>query len=135
MSTLLPPDIGDDPEVRLLAAMRAFTAMVLETEPQQRTMLRLSLEASPVPASLPLRGGRAIGWFEDALAPATDQLSAAGVHRLAVAVRSAVGIEALVWLVDVAGLTRDEAADAMLGTARALLRDALRSAAVAPRPT
>jgi AcrR family transcriptional regulator len=126
--SLLPPDSGDDPETRLLAAVRAFVEMMLRSEPQQRTMLRLSLETSTPPSQLPLRKGRAIGWFEDALEPARAQLSDAGTHRLAVAVRSAVGIEALVWLVDVAGLTRDEAAELMLSSARSLLRDALSQA-------
>ena len=125
LTSLLPPDIGEDPETRLLTVVRAFIEMVLEYEPQQRTMLRLSLEASTLPSQLPLRQGRAIGWFEDALAPAKDRLSGAGLRRLAVAVRSAVGIESLVWLVDVAGLTRDEAAELMLSSARALLRAAL----------
>ena len=125
LTSLLPPDIGEDPETRLLTVVRAFIEMVLEYEPQQRTMLRLSLEASTLPSQLPLRQGRAIGWFEDALAPAGARLSEAGVRRLAVAVRSAVGIESLVWLVDVAGLTRDEAAELMLSSARALLRAAL----------
>ena len=73
-------------------------------------MLRLSLEPGTTPADLPLRKGRAVGWFEDALAPARMQLTDDGVHRLAVAIRSAVGIEALVWLTDVAGLDRDQAA-------------------------
>jgi hypothetical protein len=58
-------------------------------------------------------------------------LSEAAVHRLAVAVRSAVGIEALVWLVDVAGLSRDEAADVMLSSARAIVRAALSEGAEA----
>jgi AcrR family transcriptional regulator len=125
LASLLPPDSGDDPEARLLAAVRAFIETVVRFEPQHRTMLRLSLEESTVPSQLPLRKGRAIGWFEDALAPARPQLSDGGVHRLAVAVRSAVGIESLVWLVDVAGLSRDEAAELMLSSARALLRVAL----------
>jgi AcrR family transcriptional regulator len=125
VSSLLAPDAGDDVEERLLTAVQAFLTMVLETEPQQRTMLRLSLDTSTVPSQLPLRQGRAIGWFEDALAPATARLSGAGVHRLAVAVRSAVGIESLVWLLDVAGLTREDAVALLLSNARALLRDAL----------
>ena len=125
-SSLLPSDIGDDPETRLLAAVRVFIQMVLDAEPQQRTMLRLSLEAAVEPTELPLRQGRAIGWFEDALATASDRLLDTQVRRLAVAVRSAVGIESLVWLVDVAGLRREEAAELMLSSARALLRDALR---------
>ena len=38
---------------------------------------------------------------------------------------STVGIEALVWLTDVAGLSREEAAGVMLWSARAVLRSAL----------
>ncbi|WP_457112723.1 TetR/AcrR family transcriptional regulator [Marmoricola sp. URHA0025 HA25] len=132
-ATWLPPGIGDDPEVRLLAVARGFLDMVVQTEAQQRTMLRLSLEKADEPRDLPLRKGRAIGWFEEALAPATLELSPAGVRRLAVAVRSAVGIESLVWLVDVAGLTRDEATELMLSSARALVRDALSASSGPPR--
>ena len=50
------------------------------------------------------------------------------VHRLALAVRSAVGIESLVWLVDVGGVTRDDAAGIMLSSARALLHQAVADA-------
>jgi AcrR family transcriptional regulator len=133
LDSLLTPDVGDDVEIRLLTVVRAFIAMVLQSEREQRTMLRLSLEPSTVPGQLPLRKGRAIGWFEDALAPAGERLSEAEVRRLAVAVRSAVGIESLVWLVDVAGLSREEAAEVMLSSARALLRDALSGTATGRR--
>ncbi|MGW6196515.1 TetR/AcrR family transcriptional regulator [Kribbella sp. NPDC055110] len=125
LTSLLPADSGDDPETRLLAVVAVFIESVLKFEPQQRTMLRLSLDPSSQPDQLPLRQGRGIGWFEDALAPARDRLSEAEVRRLAIAVRSAVGIEALVWLVDVAGLSRDDAADVMLSSARAIARAAL----------
>ncbi|MEP7021671.1 MAG: helix-turn-helix domain-containing protein [Pseudonocardiales bacterium] len=124
-TTLLPAGIGDDPEVRLQAAVEAFLRLVLETEPQQRTMLRLSLEPGSESAELPLRQGRAIAWFEDALAPLRGRVPAAAVRRLAVAIRSAIGIESLVWLTDVAGLSRDEAVELMQWSARALLRQAL----------
>jgi AcrR family transcriptional regulator len=125
LATLLPTDSGDDPEDRLLAAVRAFIDTIVRFEPQQRTMLRLSLEEATDASQLPLRKGRAIGWFEEALAPARTQLSEADIHRLAIAVRSAVGIESLVWLVDVAGLNREDAAELMLESARALTRAAL----------
>lgn len=124
-ASFVPPDAGDDPEERLLAAVSAFIHMIIDTEPQQRTMLRLSLEPDTTPGELPLRKGRAIGWFEDALSPLEPQLTASGVRRLAVAIRSAVGIESLVWLIDVAGLTRDHAAKTMQWSALALLRHAL----------
>lgn len=123
--SLLPPDVGDDPEARLLAAVSAFIELIVETELQQRTMLRVSLEQDTLPDELPLRKGRAIGWFEEALAPLQPQLTEAGVSRLAVAVRSTVGIESLVWLTDVAGLSREQAAELMQWSARALLHHAL----------
>jgi len=123
--TLLPDDIGDDPRARLDAAVAAFTAMVAETEPQQRTMLRLSLEPASDQDELPLRQGRAVRWFEEALAGLVADLGEDGVRRLAVVVRSAVGIEARVWLVDVAGLTGAEATEVLRENARAILERAL----------
>ena len=126
LSSLLPADVGDDPEVRIETAVRSMMAMVLDTEPQQRTMLRLSLEADPATRQqLPLRQGRAIGWFIEALDPLAESLGDDGVRRLAVAVRAACGIETLVWLTDVAGLTREEAVDQMVWSSVALVRRAL----------
>ncbi len=123
--TLLPADAGTDPELRLLTAVEAFTQQIIEAERQHRTMLRLSLDPDATPHDLPLRKGRAIGWFEDALAPLVPELGEAGVHRLAVAVRSAVGIESLVWLTDIAGLSRSQASEVMMWSARAMLQHAL----------
>jgi AcrR family transcriptional regulator len=123
--SLLPPDAGDDPRDRLLLAVASFLDMIVATEQQQRTMLRLSIDSDRDVSDLPLRRGRAIGWFEEALRPLESQLGAAAVHRVATVVRSAVGIESLVWLTDVAGLSRDDAKAAMLWSAEALLDQAL----------
>ncbi len=123
--SMLPPDAGEDPEERLEATVRAFLAMVVDTESQQRTMLRLSLEADATTRELPLRQGRAIGWFTEALAPLAPRLGDEAVHRLALAVRSVAGIESLVWLVDVARITQDEAVDQMVWSAIALIRRAV----------
>jgi AcrR family transcriptional regulator len=128
VSTLVPDDAGDDPEARLVGAVDAFIRIVLDTERQQRTMLRLSLDPQTSSESLPLRKGRAITWFEEALAPLRSRISDVEIHRLALCVRSAVGIESLIWLTDVAGLTRDEAAERMLWSARALFLQALKDA-------
>jgi AcrR family transcriptional regulator len=122
-STLLPDDAGDDPVARLHAAIDRFVGLVLETEGQQRTMLRLSLESDH--ADLPLRQGRAIGWFVDALAPLEPRLGKAEIRRVAVAVRSATGIEALVWLTDIAGLSRKDAGRQLRWSGRAILAYAL----------
>ena len=126
LESLLPDDAPDDVAARLDLAIDALTRIVVSTEPQARTMLRLSLEADPEERSqLALRQGRAIKWVEEALAPLRPGMSAAEVHRLAVAIRSATGIEALVWLTDVARLSRDDATQLMRWSAHAMLTTAL----------
>ena len=132
-SSLLPEDAPDDVEARLDAVVDAFTAMIVDTEPQQRTMLRLSLGPRD-PGPLLLRKGRAIGWIEDALTPLRAQMSELELRRLTLAIRSATGIEALVWLTDVGGLSREDAAELMRSSARAILRSALADAGPAAVP-
>jgi AcrR family transcriptional regulator len=125
LDSLLPLGAGDDPAERLAAVVAAFTTMIIDTEQQQRTMLRLSLDADEDSPDLPLRKGRAVGWFEEALRPLTPQLTEQGIRELAIAVRSSVGIESLVWLTDIAGLRTDQAQALMGWTAQALLSHAL----------
>jgi len=125
-SSLLPDDAPTDAATRLDLVMDAFSRSMIENEAQLRTMLRLSLEADPVErANLPLRQGRAIRWIAEALAPLGREMSEGEVHRLTLAIRSATGIEAFVWLVDVAGLSRDDAIELMRWSARALLQMAI----------
>ena len=125
-SSLLPEVPPADPEARLDIVVQSFLRLIVDTEAQQRTMLRLSLDPEPsARGELPLRQGRAIGWIGEALAPLGSRMSKAELRRLAVAIRSAAGIEALVWLTDIAGLSRKQAVEVMRGTARALLRSAL----------
>jgi hypothetical protein len=125
-TSLLPDDAPDDAATRLDLVIDAFTRSTVKNEAQQRTMLRLSLEADPAERSqLPLRQGRGIKWIEEALAPLREQMSEAEVHRLTLAIRSATGVEALVWLTDVAGLSRDDARELMRWSARGLLQSAL----------
>lgn len=131
-STLLPDPAPDDVAERLDIVVARVTDMVLETEPQQRTMLRLSLEAGAGQRELLLRQGRAIGWLEDALAPLEDDLGHDGVRRLAIAIRSAIGIESFVWLTDVAGLARSDAVDTMRWSARSMF-NAARGGSPPPR--
>ncbi len=121
--SLLPADAPPDVRARLDLVMREFTRITVDWEPQLRTSLRLSLE--PGAELPPLRQGRAIGWIEDALAPLRDTHPAVDVHRLAVAIRSATGIEALIWLTDVAGLSTEDAVRLMTWSAQAMLHAAL----------
>jgi AcrR family transcriptional regulator len=123
--SLLPDSAPSDPQARLDLAMREFTRITVDWEPQLRTSLRLSLEPAPDAAPPLLRQGRAIGWIEDALAPLLDIRPELDVRRLAIAIRSATGIEALIWLTDIAGFSRDEAAEVMRWSASAMLQAAL----------
>ncbi len=126
LDSMLPDDAPEDAASRLDLVIDAFNRMIVETEAQQRTMLRLSLLADPDErAQLPLRQGRAIRWIEEALDPLLAEMSRDDLHRLALAIRSATGIEALVWLTDVGGLSRDEATTLMRWSADALLRAAV----------
>lgn len=127
MSLLTQEDSAQDVESRLAAVVDRFTALIRDTENQQRTMLRLSLETqrSTPTEPLPLRQGRAIAWIDEALDPIADRLTDAQRHSLVLAIRSGIGIEALVWLTDVAGLSRREAAELMAWSAQCLLQAAL----------
>jgi AcrR family transcriptional regulator len=129
-ASLLGSDPPADPMERLELVLDEFIAMVLDTEPALRAALRLSLEPQPKGGEgATLRKGRAIGWLEEALEPLEGRLSPAELRTLVLGIRSIAGIEALVWLTDVAGLTRKQAAETMRASARALLRDALVRAA------
>ncbi len=125
-TSLLPADPPTDPAERLAHVVQEFTSLITRTESQQRTMLRLSLSGDNASrAALPLRQGRAIAWISEALAPLRGQLTDQQLHQLALAIRSAIGIEALTWQTDVAHLTRDEAVALMAWTAQALLHAAI----------
>ncbi len=131
----MPDDApADDVAERLDLVVTAFTQLIADTEAQQRTMLRLSLEAAQGDWSeLPLRQGRAIKWIAEALEPLRGQLSNAQLKRLVLAVRSAIGIEARVWLTDVAGCSPQDALDTMRWSAQAMLQAAVQGNPPTPR--
>lgn len=129
-TSFLDEDASDDPVARLEQVLDRYLRVLRDSEEQQRTMLRLSLDpglGDERRAALPLRQGRVIGWVEEALQPLAESWSAAERRRLACAVRSVAGIESLVWLVDVARMSRDEAFAQLRWSALAVLAEALRS--------
>src|SRR4029079_14491061 len=110
LASVLSPDAPDDPVQRFEAVLEYVTDRVVDTESQQRTMLRLSLEVDAEErANLLLRQGRVIGWLEDALSALCGRIRDAAMRRLVLAVRATIGIESFVWLTDVAGLAPEEA--------------------------
>jgi AcrR family transcriptional regulator len=112
--SLLGPDAPEDPRDRLALVLDEQLRILLDWEPQLRASLRASLE--PGAGQPPLRGGRAIGWFEDALSP----LGSSKARRLAIAIRATAGIEPYVWLRDIAGLSPAQAVRVMRSNALAV---------------
>ena len=126
------PPAGAAERLEIVTAELARTA--IEHEAELRAMLRLSLDGDArTSGELPFRVGRRITWVADALSPLRGQIPEPELSRLVLAIASAVGIDALVWLTDIAGLSRPEAADLMRWSARTLLTAAL-SGAIAPDP-
>jgi hypothetical protein len=124
--SMLPADPPQDPLERVGLASREIMRLTLDWEPELRAMLRLSLEPTPTGIDLVLRKGRRLLWFEDALAPARRALGPKRFGRLVAALASSVGIESLVFLIDMAGLERKEAAALLVWTAETLAGSELR---------
>lgn len=123
--SLLGEDPPAEPMARLDIVAAALAHTAIEHEAELRAMLRMSLEAGTAKADLPFRVGRRIVWVADALSPLRGRLPEADLDRLILAIACAVGIDSLVWLTDIAGLTRPQAAELMCWSARALLQAAL----------
>lgn len=122
--SLLGPNPPDDPEARLGVVVDEHTARILDNEPQMRAVLRLSLEGLR-PPELPMHRGLRIGWIEDALAPLRGQIADQQFRRLTYGIGATLGIEAFVWLTDIAGLSREDAIATIRANAIGLLRGAI----------
>jgi AcrR family transcriptional regulator len=127
MTSLLGADSPEeDPLARLKSVAETLTKWCIQYEPEYRAQLRLTLEGHSADGeSLPLRRGRRIGWIEDALSPLEGRIPEPELERLVLGIGATLGIEAFVWLTDVAGLSREEAAQGMRTNARTLLRSVL----------
>lgn len=124
--SLLGAEAPSDPEQRLDRVVVALTEIFLGAEQSYRAMLRLSLANDAGDrGELTLRTGRRYLWIRDALEPVRGRLEAGRFERLVQGISVAVGIEALVTLVDLARLPREGAVEVMRWSARALLRAAL----------
>jgi len=125
-TSLLGADAPSDPRERLEIVTEQIGQQLIGHEAQLRAMLRMSLEANAAEhGPLPLRRGRAIGWIEDALSPLRSRMRKADLRRLALAIRATLGVEPLVWLTDIGGLSRRAAVDLMRASARTLLAAAM----------
>ena len=115
------------PRLGSTSSLEAIARQAVEHEAELRAMLRLSLEPNAPEHATIFRsasGGASAG------SPTRSRRCVAGFpsvssERLVLAIASAVGIDALVWLTDIAGLSRPQAVEQMRWSARALLKAAL----------
>jgi AcrR family transcriptional regulator len=119
--SLLGPNPPQDPVARLEIVAESHSRRILENEAQMRAVLRLSLEGVR-PPELPMHQGLRIAWIEDALAPLRGTMADDELRRLIHGIGATLGIEAFVWLTDIAGLAREEAAAVIRSNALGLLR-------------
>ena len=126
MDSLLGADPPEDLLARLEMVVQGQTRQLLEYEPELRAQLRLALEGESASGhGLPLRRGRRIRWIEEALSPLGERMPEPKLRQLVYGIGATLGIEAFVWLTDMAGLSREEAVEVMRSNARTLLRAAL----------
>jgi AcrR family transcriptional regulator len=121
--SVLGPDPPLDPAARLTIVAENHTRRILENEPEMRAVLRLSLQGIR-PPELPMHRGLRIAWIEDALAPLRGHMAEEELQRLVHGIGATLGIEAFVWLTDIAGLSREQAAATIRSNALGLLRAA-----------
>ena len=126
MDSLLGADPPEDLLARLEMVVQGQTRQLLEYEPELRAQLRLALEGESASGhGLPLRRGRRIRWIEEALSPLGERMPEQKLRQLVYGIGATLGIEAFVWLTDMAGLSREGAVEVMRSNARTLLRAAL----------
>jgi AcrR family transcriptional regulator len=129
-----PARSGERVEARLDRTVRTVQRETIANEALLRSMIRLTVEGRDrdEPRSgprQPRRGYRRIRWIELALEPARATMPVRTHRRLVSALALCVGIEALLVLRDICGLSTAEAERVSRWAARALLDASLRPAA------
>jgi AcrR family transcriptional regulator len=116
------------PAQRLDAVVSGDHRMTVQAEPSFRAMLRGSL-VGDIERDAPRRPGNRVVWLTNALSPLKDRLDEGEFSKLVAALSLCVGIESLVVLCDVCGLSREEAEAVKRWAAKSLLAQAMADAA------
>jgi AcrR family transcriptional regulator len=108
---------------RLLAINLYMIDLTLENEASFRQFLSKSLEATSNPNGLGQnrRGARRTAMYELALNPVADQIGAETAHKLKCALAATTGVEAMIALMDVAGVEKEAVRDLVGDMTNAIL--------------
>lgn len=120
------------PAARLDAVVRADHALVVKHETAFRTALRAMLALSNDDRTeVPRRPGNRLRYLAEALSPLKDRLGAERQQRLVMALSMCVGMESIMVMEDICGLTPAEAETIKRWVAGALLQASLSELATA----
>lgn len=118
-------DAGPDIAARVETITRELTRMVLADEALFRNQIRATQDvwfARGVDTSVPVREGRRMAWIDKALEPAKATLDKRGFTRLRTALAVVIGVDAVISLRDICGLSPKATEDALVWTATSLVR-------------
>jgi len=137
LASARPGGPGERIEARLDRTVRLVQRETAANEALLRSMIRLTVEgpgeaAGAAAQQQPRRGYRRIRWIELALEPARAWLGPKKYRRLVAGLALCVGIEALLVLRDICGLSTEEAENVSRWVARALLDASLDHEEAAP---
>ena len=113
-------------EARLDSLVRNMMQLAFENEALLRTMIQQTI-LEKGSTEMPRRGTRRVDWIEEALAPAKAQLSKTAYERLVSSIAVCTGMEAILVLRDIRGLTAAQTIQISQWMAQAVLREALSS--------
>jgi AcrR family transcriptional regulator len=119
------PASADDAETRISTVVEHIQRLALEYEPFLRTMIHETVLAPPAHGN-PRRGIRRLQWIESAVKPLRTRLGAARYRRLVSALALCTGIEALLVLRDICGLSAGELTRVSQWMCLTLVRESLR---------
>lgn len=117
-------DSDKDVEARVVALVRSVQKLTLRNETLLRTMMHATVLEKPQGTAK--RGTRRVNWIELAVEPLRRRLRPAAFEQLVSGLSLCVGIEAMLVLRDIRGLSSAQATEVSVWMAVALLRAALR---------
>ncbi|MBZ9934696.1 TetR/AcrR family transcriptional regulator [Mesorhizobium sp. BR1-1-16] len=117
------------PAERAEIIVGSIIGLVLANEALFRTFLSVSVGGGKRPAAP--RGGRRLGWIRQALTPVATELPPAALDRIVHGLALLTGIETVVVLGDVCGLSAEAIENEARGLARIIVRGALVEPAIA----
>lgn len=133
MFAAIPP--AADVHTRIAGLAAALRRLAETHDAELRVMIRASLDQNARGADLgaerPPRGQRRLDWIQTALAPVRDRLAPESYARLVNSLAVCLGIDALIVLRDICGVSGEPAEALMVGMAITLLDKALSEAAPA----